>query len=298
MDKLQAMQLFVRVIERGSFSQVAREQGISQSTVSKQIAALENRLKTKLINRTTRNLSLTDAGTDYYEGCLRLLSELAQLEQKTADAERHPSGQLRVSTSLSFGRLHIVPHVPAFLAAYPDIELELRMDARRVDLVAEGLDLAIRIGSLEDSRIVAKPIGRSVRILVASPEYVAQHPTLTSVSDLHQHNCLGYSLGDLRRWRFRTHKGDETIQVAGNLSTNNMDSLHDTARCGLGIAMLPHWLVREDLETGRLQQVLPDTVSPPVEINALYLQNPNLPSKVRCFLDFFSARISTHPDFC
>lgn len=294
MDKLEAMALFVRVADSGSFSATARERGLSQSTVSKQIAALEQQLQIRLFNRTTRHISLTEAGTEYYEGCQKLLRELQLLESRTTESERRPSGLLRVSTSLSFGRLHVLPHVPEFLACYPEIELELNMDARRADLLSEGLDLAIRIGTLEDSRIVAKPLTYSRRVMVASPDYLSHAPAPQSLPDLVQHNCLIYRLGDMRRWRFDT----EAITVKGNLSSNNMDALHQAALAGLGIALLPHWLVADDLRQQRLRAVLPDAKAKPVPINALYLRNPNLPSRLRCFLDFFSARISSHPDFC
>lgn len=287
MDIVQAMSLFRRVAESGSFSVAAKESRLSQPTVSKCVSALEKHLGVKLISRSTRQLVLTDAGRQYYAQCVHLLDELAETEAGLRRQQSSPAGLLRVNIPIVFGRLEILPRLWSFLERYPELRMELIMEDRAIDLVKEGVDLAIRVGRLnDDAMFVAQKIGDSPRVTVASPDYLARRGEPLTLRDLARHDCIVYSL--LRtgnEWHFTGPRGKETVRVQGRFTANNPDAIREAAAAGAGIAVTPHWLVAEALRQGRLVAILGDYAPTPFEINAIYPQRRFVPAAVRCFIE-------------
>lgn len=287
MDFLLSMSVFRRVAEAGSFSVVTRETGMSQPTVSKHVAALEKRLGTKLINRSTRQLNLTEAGKQYYERCTQILDELAEAEASLRQQQSQPTGTLRVNTPVTFGRLQIVPRLWDFLARYPDLKIELIMDDHSIDLVKEGVDMAIRVGVLADLNLIANKIGTSPRVTVASPNYLATKGEPQTLMDLKRHDCIVYTLLTTQNgWHFTGPRGKEKIRVRGRFSTNNPDAIREAALAGMGIAVTPIWLINNYVEQGQLKVILKDYTPTPFEIHTLYPERRFVPAKVRCFINY------------
>ena len=294
MDVMHSMAVFKRVVEAKSFSAVARETNMSQSTVSKHIASLEERLDTKLLNRSTRSLKLTEAGKEYYQHCIRILNDFQEAEASIGKGKIDPTGTLRISTSAAFGRTYILPFLNEFLSTYPDIKIDLMFGDKYTDLVKEGIDLAIRIGPLEDSSLIAKKIGSSPRIVVASPEYLVKHGRPKKPADLIKHSCLFYSLQkspDL--WYFNsTQEGDESIRVNGRVKASSPDAVCDATLEGLGISILGEWYVREHIKKGRLIKILPDFKPTAYDIHAVYPERRFVPQKVKRMIEFIADKIN------
>lgn len=293
MDVMHSMAVFRRVVEAKSFSAVARENNMSQSTVSKHIASLEERLDTKLLNRSTRSLKLTEAGKEYYHHCIRILNDFQEAEASVGKGKIDPTGTLRISTSAAFGRTCILPHLNEFFTAYPDISIDLIFDDDYTDLVKEGIDLAIRIGPLEDSSLIARKIGSSPRVVVASPEYLVNHGRPKKPADLSKHNCLFYSLQkspDL--WYFNsTQEGDESIRVSGRLKASSPDAICDATLEGLGISILGEWYARKHIKEGKLQVIMPDYKPTAYDIHAVYPERRFVPQKVKRMIEFLTEKI-------
>jgi len=293
MDVMHSMAVFRRVVEAKSFSAVARETNMSQSTVSKHIASLEERLDTKLLNRSTRSLKLTEAGKEYYHHCIRILNDFQEAEASIGKGKIGPTGTLRLSTSAAFGRTCILPHLKEFLNTYPDINIDLIFDDDYTDLVKEGIDLAIRIGPLEDSSLIARKIGSSPRVVVASPEYLVKHGRPKKPIDLIKHNCLFYSLQkspDL--WYFNsTQQGDESIHVNGRFKASSPDAVCDATLEGLGISILGEWYVRQHIKNGRLKVIMSDYKPTTFEIHAIYPERKFVPQKVKRMIEFLADKI-------
>jgi DNA-binding transcriptional LysR family regulator len=293
MDQLSAMRAFVRVIQSGSFSAAAREQNSSQATVSKKVAALEAKLGVKLLTRSSRDQSLTQAGIDYYEQCVALLSELDEVEARVRSQVAAPQGTLRVTAPVAFGRLVLAPLMGEFLQRYPDIKIDMLLGDRHVDLIAEGVDVAIRARKLEDSSLVARHLFENPMLLVASPGYVEQHGAPREPADLKRHNCIVYSLMKTgNNWHFTRLGKEESVPVTGNLQSDNGDTNLEVVLSGLGITTLPIWMVDEYLRAGRLVQVLSDYQADQIPFNAIYPQNRYVPLKVRCFVDFLKEKLA------
>ena len=294
MDVMHSMAVFRRVVEAKSFSAVARETNMSQSTVSKHIASLEERLDTKLLNRSTRSLKLTEAGKEYYQHCIRILNDFQEAEASVGKGKIDPTGTLRISTSAAFGRTYILPYLGEFLSTYPDIKIDLIFGDKYTDLVKEGIDLAIRIGPLEDSSLIAKKIGSSPRVVVASPEYLVNHGRPKKPADLVKHNCLFYSLQkspDL--WYFNsTQEGDESIRVNGRIKASSPDAVCDATLEGLGISILGEWYVRKHLKNGHLIKILPDFKPTAYDIHAVYPERRFVPQKVKRMIQFITDKIN------
>ncbi len=294
MDVMHSMAVFRRVVEAKSFSAVARETNMSQSTVSKHIASLEERLDTKLLNRSTRSLKLTEAGKEYYQHCIRILNDFQEAEASVGKGKIDPTGTLRISTSAAFGRTYILPYLDEFLSTYPDIKIDLIFGDKYTDLVKEGIDLAIRIGPLEDSSLIAKKIGSSPRVVVASPEYLVNHGRPKKPADLVKHDCLFYSLQkspDL--WYFNsTQEGDESIRVNGRIKASSPDAVCDATLEGLGISILGEWYVRKHLKSGRLIKILPDFKPTAFNIHAVYPERRFVPQKVKRMIQFITDKIN------
>ncbi len=293
MDVMHSMAVFRRVVEAKSFSAVARETNMSQSTVSKHIAALEERLDTKLLNRSTRSLKLTEAGKEYYHHCIRILNDFQEAEASVGKGKIKPTGTLRISTGAAFGRTYMLPYLNEFFSTYPDINIDLLFDDDYIDLVKQGIDLAIRIGPLADSTLIARKIGSSPRVVVASPEYLVKHGRPKKPADLIKHNCLLYSLQkapDL--WYFNSaQEGDESIRVSGRLKASSPDAICDATMEGMGISVLCEWYTRKYIKDGRLKVILQDYHPTAYDINAVYPERKFVPQKVKRMIEFLARKV-------
>jgi len=289
MDRLSAMNMFVRVVETGSFSAVAKELNSTQPTVSKNIAELESWLGAKLLNRSTRSLRLTETGADYYERCVAILQDVEDAEQNVGLLQTQPKGLVRVSAAVAFGSLHIVPRLTGFAEQYPDIRVDISLNDRVVDLVEEGIDIAFRMGTLRDSNLIARKICASPTVTAATPEYLKQNGLPRHPRDLKDHNYIVYTdLGNREHISFEEDGEEIHIKVNGNLQTNNSEVLRSALTAGLGIARVPRWLVGDQLADGSLIEVLQEFQPGPTNIHVVYSPGRHLPSKFRCFMDYFA----------
>jgi DNA-binding transcriptional LysR family regulator len=282
------MQVFVRVVEAGSFSEAARQLLMTPSTVSKLIGRMEDRLGTRLVERSTRRLSLTDEGRLFYDRSLALLAELDDIEREIGNGGGSAGGTVRVNASVAFGTLGIEPLLPSFWRAYPHIVIDLSLSDEIVDLYLDRTDVAFRVGALSDSSLLARKIGVARRKIVASPDYLAQHGTPLTVDDLDRHNCLGFNF---RRaapvWPLKEGGKIVDRMVGGNLLANNGETVRRLALGGMGLARLGDYHVRDDLAAGRLTEVLADAGhGDQEEVHALYLGGQRMPHRIRLFLDF------------
>lgn len=285
MDRFHLMQLFVRIVDSGSFSAVAREMGMIQPTVSKQLTALEELLGVRLLNRSTRKLSLTEAGRVYYDRCKRILDEVQEMDSSVADLQNRPTGLLRVNAPVAFGQLYMAPILFDFRRRYPGLAVDLSLNDRYVDVVQEGIDVAIRFGELSDSQLVARHIGSSARMCVASPAYLAARGTPEQPVDLRKHNCISYTYYFGNEWRFQGPSGPLPVRVFGDFRANSGLTIRAAALEGIGIANIPAFLAREDIESGRLVQVLGRYGPAPVRISAVYPSARLLSRKVKLFVE-------------
>jgi len=291
MDRFLLMTCFVRAVETGSFSAVARELDIGQPNVSRYVAALEAHLGTRLLHRSTRKLTLTPEGERFYSEARRVLDALAEAESN-ARGEDLPSGLLRVACPTSLGRTQILPRIKPLLEQYPQMQIDLQISDRYIDLIEEGVDLALRIGPLADSALRATRIGTSIRVLVASPGYLERHPAPRTPEDLVNHNCIVYSLSQLGpNWRFR----DGDVAVSGNFKVNTPDGIYAAVTDGLGIAHAPLWLVEDALRTGKVRLLLHEFMGPPAPISFVYSANRLLPRRARVFMDYLTAEFRRLP---
>ncbi|WP_428035288.1 LysR family transcriptional regulator [Amphritea sp.] len=287
MDTMGAIPVFVAVVQYGGFSPAARFLGISKSAVSKRISQLEQQLGVKLLHRTTRKLSLTEAGEHYFEHALKANLAARDAEDAVAQLQGEPQGRLRINTPMSFGRLHMAPMIPKFLKKYPRIRIDLVMDDKRLDLVSGGFDLAIRGGALPDSTLVARRLATLNSVLCASPDYLERHGYPQQLDDLLQHNCLSFSYSnDVKEWSFTQGNQRHSVVVSGNYQVNNSEALLEAVRQGLGIARLPTFVAGPDIRTGRLKVLFPEYKMPELAINAVLIERQYMPAKVRAFLDF------------
>jgi len=292
LEHLDTMAVLAAVVEAEGFSAAARRLGMSKSAVSKQIGRLEAHLGVRLLHRTTRKLSLTEAGRVYYRHVVRVLDEARAAEDAVAGLRGRPQGTLRVVTPMSFGLLHVAPALSAFLREYPELRLELTMEDRLTDLVEGGFDLAIRIGQLRDSSLVARRISSSRVVLCAAPAYLAARGTPATPEDLLAHDCLHFTHhSGGTDWRFDGPQGPVTVRAPARLQANSGLALREAALAGLGILRSPLFTVAEDLRAGRLLSLLPDYVLPPVNIYAVFPEGRHVPAKSRLFVDFLAARI-------
>ena len=297
MDSVNAMIVFARVVEANGFSAAARRLGLSKSAVSKQVAALEDRLGARLLNRTTRRISPTEIGQALFERCQRIAAEVEEAELAVTRLSTAPRGRLRVNASMSFGHIFLAPVLPDFHARYPEVTVEMTLNDRIVDVVEEGYDLAIRIARLDDSSLIARKLADAQRILAASPAYLARAGRPERAADLAQHDCLTYSYAARPGvWRVADADGAvREVPVSGSLHTNNGDALRAAALAGLGIVELPTFLIGDDVAAGRLVHVFPHFVDRFGGIYAVYPHNRHLSAKVRALVDFLVARIGPKP---
>ena len=298
LDRLTGLEVFAKVAAVGSLSAAGRAMGMSQTMVTKHIAALETRLGVKLFHRSTRRLSITEAGRNYLEASERILSDIESAEAAVAADRVEPRGLLRLNVPVAFGTRQIAPLLSEFVQRHPLVTVELGLNDRLVDLADEGWDLAIRIGSLSNSSLIARRIAPCRTVVCAAPSYLAGRGKPRTVSSLAEHNCLGYTLSSLTgvdRWAFGA-KGHATVAVSGNLRANNGEALRTAAIAGQGLVYLPTFIVADDLRAGTLVEL--DFDQPTVEfggIYAIYLPDRNPAAKVRAFIDFIANRFAPEP---
>lgn len=296
MDKLAAMAVFVRVVDRGSFTAAAEDLRLSRAMVSKHVQDLEAHLGVRLLSRTTRRLALTEEGRLYHARCVDILSDIAEAEQGAAERQAEPQGLLRLNGPVSFGTRYLTPAIAAFTAAHPKVRVDMVLVDRVVDLVDEGYDLAIRIGVLASSSLIARRLAPCRLVACAAPDYLGRHGIPRHPVDLAGHNCLGYSLGLLSDgWRFHGPEGEVVVPITGNLTVNNGDALRMAALSGQGVIVLPTFIVGADLSAGTLRPVLEDYALPEMGIHAVYPPGRHLPAKVRSVIDFLAARFGEAP---
>ncbi|MEM7648048.1 MAG: LysR family transcriptional regulator [Cyanobacteria bacterium P01_A01_bin.70] len=291
------LQLFVEVVRQGSFAAVARDRRLDPSSVSRAIANLEKELGVRLLQRTTRQLSPTEAGLTYFERVEPLVEELHQALAVTTDMSQQPKGQLRVTASVSFGLTCIVPLLPQFEAQYPDLTVDLLLTDAVVDLLAERVDLAVRLGRLADSTLMAQRLMPTRYSVCASPAYLSRAAPLRQPQDVEHHDCLRFPLAGFRsRWRFQDHDGGLTeVAVSGRTVISSAIALQQCAIAGMGLALLPHWLIDADIQRGDLVRVLPEYAVTATDFNtAAWLVYPSrsyVPRKVRVFINFLKAAL-------
>lgn len=292
MDKLRAMTTFVRIVEAGSLTGAAERLGSSLTAVVRSLAALEEALGARLINRTTRRMALTEEGRDYFERCRRLLAEVEEAEAMLTDRRREPSGRLVLTAPVMFGRLHVAPVVTEFLAAYPAVRAELVLLDRIVDLLEEGIDLAVRIGPLPDSALVARPVGSTRRVLCATPAYLAAHGTPGHPRDLAGHRLIRFTgLDGGQEWVF--HRAAETVRVpvADVFACNQVDAAVDACTKGLGCGRFLGYQVRRLVAAGELVRLLPEWEPEASTVSIVYPHARLLSPRIRAFVDWAVPRL-------
>lgn len=297
MDTWQSMRVFAAVVEAGSFVAAAERLSLSPAMVTKHVRHLEDHLGVRLLHRTTRRLSLTEIGASYHGRCLAALESLAEADQAAMHLHVVPRGTLRVNAALSFGVRHLAPALAEYLAAFPEVRIDLTLNDRLVDLVEEGYDLAIRIGALAESRLIARRLAPVRLVVCGAPSYFQRHGIPKRPEDLVSHQCLGYSYWATEgRWRFPKAAGEgREVAVSGRLRANNGDVLRAAALSGLGIILQPTFLVGEDLKAKRLTAVLQDYPLAPLSLYAVYASRRHVPAKLRSFIDFAAARFGPEP---
>jgi DNA-binding transcriptional LysR family regulator len=287
LDHFRQISTFVEVIARGSLSAAARAEGIAPAMIGRRLDALEARLGVKLLQRTTRKLALTDEGTAFLEDCQRILAELEEAEAAVSERSARATGHLVVSAPAGFGRQHVAPLVPSFLAEHREVSVNLNLSDRVVDVIGEGVDIAIRIASLTDSNLVGVKLADNHRVVVATPGYLKRYGTPQTLDDLSKHNCLAISSqGSQRGWTFRDHGKIVTMKVSGNMVCNDGAVLHDWAMAGRGLAWRSMWEVSSEIEAGLLVPVLEQYAAPGNDIYAVFAQRRHLPLRIRVFVDF------------
>ena len=296
MNNLGDLEIFARVVSAGSMSAAGRELGLSPAVVSKRLRRLEDRLGTRLLQRTTRQISLTEAGQGFYERVVAILAGIEEAESFVSRRSTLARGVLKVSAPTSFGRMHIAPHIEAFMQANPDLGINLVLSDEFVDIVGDGYDLAIRIAELSDSSLVAKKLAPVRRILCASPAYIARHGEPRSLDDLSNHICLPPHNNDT--WKLEGPDGSVTWRPQGPLSTNSSEVVREAVIAGVGIALRSTWEIGGELASGKLQQVLPSYESSKnVGIYAVYASRRFLPAKVRVFIDYLADLFGPSPSW-
>jgi len=294
LDRLLAMNVFVKVVEQGSFARAAERMDMSTSAVSRHIAELETHLATRLLNRTTRRISLTESGQAYFERTLHLLADLEETEALVSSSTVAPRGTIRLTCSTGFGLPHLAPAIGAFQAKYPDVGFDISATNRFVDLVEEGLDLAIRIGDLGNPNLIARRLGTMRLVACASPDYLKRHGSPRHPRDLAGHNCFTYEHSPLKNvWPFRERDGsDLKVRIEGSMHANNGEMLAAIAAAGAGIALEPDFVVSPLLESGAVVEILKSFRPAPYSIYAVYPSRRHLSAKVRTFVDFLAERFA------
>jgi len=300
MDTIDGMRTFLAVVNDGSFVGGARKLMISPALASKYIGELEQRLGVRLLNRTTRSLSVTELGEEYYDRCRYVLETFDEMENVTKAGSKEPQGDLKLTAPAAFGERYLVRAIAAFRSEYPGICVDLDISDQRIDLVSQGIDLAIRDGALEDSSLVCKRLLPAYNAICATPEYLRKNGTPTHPLEMEKHACiLDANMGNRHYWPMHFDGRQQNVPVSGGLAVNSLNAIHAYVLAGAGIAKLPEYCVRDDLRTGRLEEILKAFATSHQAIYAIYPHSKYLPSKVRHFIDFlgpwleFDSTVST-----
>ena len=302
MDTLSGMRLFTKVVETGGFSAAGRQVGVNASSVSRQVGRLEDALGTRLLNRSTRHIGLTEAGRLYYERASRIVADVEEANAAVAELAEAPRGTLRLNAPVVFGRRYVAPYMREFLEIHPEVRVELNVTDHYVDLIEEGADLAIRIGGPSPSTYIVRKLATIDRVLCASPEYFARHGRPRRPEDLAAHNCIV-----LRRrpgevvWELIGEDGAFAVPVSGNFASNNSDAIAAAMTAGIGIVLLPVWMVGREIQQGRAEIVLGEFRAHPTDLSddvyAVFPHARNLSAKVRACVDFLARKFRGEPDF-
>lgn len=293
---LGAYRAFLRLVETGSFTKVARELGTSQPSISRQISALEDHLGARLVQRTTRSVTPTEEGRRFYDHAMQVLESLQEAEASVGRGRIRPAGRLRIAAPVAFSRLHLMPLMPGFLARHPDVTIDLMMHDGFTDLVAEGIDVAIRVGELADPALIVKRLGEVRRVTVASPKYLKKHGEPKHPRDLVNHACIRYTLlATGTRWLFDSASGPLAVEVKGPFQANNSEAVREAVVAGLGIAVLPIWAFTDEIRKGRVNIILKAYEPQRLPLNALYPSRRFVPAKVRAFIEYFEAEFRLEP---
>lgn len=298
MDTVAGLQLFIRVVETGSFSKASADLGVTQPTATKHVAALEAKLGARLLNRNTRGVSATEIGTLYYEKCKTIQREIEEADNLATLLQSKVGGKLRVSTSVAFGRRVLTPLVLRYMQAHPEVSIDLSFDDRYVNLVEQGVDLAFRMGRLADSSLGARYLGLNPWVLVGAPAYLARRGAPVAPADLTTHDCLVYSSvqGD-DRWHLGGTRGGEpgfetTVPVSGPLRSNNLTTLLAGVQAGMGLAILPHYVAQDAIASGEVRALLEQYTLPAQEMHAVFPSPKLVPSKVSSFIAYLQERFN------
>lgn len=298
MDKLQAMEVFVQVVDAGGFTRAADNMKLPKATVSTLVRDLEASLSVKLLNRTTRQISMTADGAAYYERCLRILADVRDAEDSLSSTHASPSGRLRVDVPTGLGRHLILPALPQFFERYPGIELEVGCSDRPVDLIDEGVDCAVRGGALADSTLIARRIGEMHFVTCAAPSYIALHGRPVHPADLEQHRCVNYfsaKTGKVFEWDFARDGERVQMRVPGVIAVNDSDAYMAASLAGMGIAQMAAFAICPYLQSGQLELLLEDWSIDPIPLHVVYPQNRHLSAKVRVFVEWIAELLADHP---
>ncbi len=294
MDRLEAMNILVSVVETGSFTAAGKRLGVPLPTVSRKLAELENHLGTRLLARSTRRLDLTEAGAEYVASCKRILDEISDAERKASGEYASPKGELALTAPIVFGRLHVVPVVAAFLAAYPDIDVRLSLSDRNAPLLDDHIDLAVRIGALPDSSMIAVQVGSVRRVVCASPDYLAARGIPTQPADLSRLSCITFDVfGSTTSWTFpdKTSRADRVVPVRSRLSVNTVEAALDAAIAGVGVTRILSYQAAKAVEEGMLRLLLEPFEPSPIPVSLIHTAQGLLPLKTRSFIDFAVPRL-------
>ncbi|MGO4128676.1 LysR substrate-binding domain-containing protein [Inquilinus sp. YAF38] len=293
MDRLAAMEVFVRVMETGSFSEAARQLLIGQPAVSKTVAQLEDRLGVRLLLRSTRGLTPTEAGENFYHRAKRSIEEADEADLAARGAGASLSGRLRVGAAPTFAGLHVIPHLQAFLDAHPELDLEIVLDDRQIDLIEEGIDISLRMGELTDSRLTARRIAQAPRLVVGMPAYFARAGEPRIPGDLIAHQCIVQTTGPARdAWMFRKDSSEISVTVTGRLRVSAAQGVRAAVLAGLGLAVASEWMFSPELESGRVKAVLTDWTVAPIDLWAVFPAGRVVSAKARAFAAFVEAQMA------
>lgn len=297
MDRLSAMETFVTVVEAGSFSGAARRLDIGQPAVSKTIAQLEDRLGVRLLLRSTRGLTPTEAGQNFYERARRSIEEADEADRAARGAGAGLSGPLRICASVTFSRLHILPHLGKFLAAHPNLSIDVVLDDRSIDLLEHGIDVALRLGTLSDSGMTARKIAQSRRVVLGTPAYFAKTPEPAIPADLINHQAIVYAQGSGgHTWAFRQGSTEVSVAVSGRLKVNAAEGVRAAVLADMGLAIASEWMFGPELENGSVKRVLEEWVLPPMDLWAVFPTGRMASAKARAFVAFVENVLGAGPD--
>jgi DNA-binding transcriptional LysR family regulator len=297
MDKFESIKAFTKVVASGGFAAAAREMGLSRSAVNKLVINLENDLGVQLLHRSTRRVSPTETGLAFYDRCVSILADLQEAELAVSQLHEEPKGTLRVNAPMSFGTLHLAAAITDFMVKYSDLQVQLTLEDRFIDPITEGFDMTVRIGNPPNSAaLIVHPLSAARRVLCASPDYLEKYGNPAHPSELRQHACLHYGHSTIgNQWKLIGPDGEHLISTPAVLCSNNGEVLQAAAVKGLGIALLPTFIVGSCLQQGTLQIVLPDYAPPDIYVCVIYPANRHLSAKIQLFTSFLKQRFGEHP---